>query len=430
MIDPALLRDQPERTAANMARRGFRLDLEEYGALDGQVRRLRIEEEGLRARRNELSRRIGELRKTGDDGQSAAMREEAGQVGASIKALHAESADAQQRLRDFLLALPNVLHDSVPDGSDESSNRVVRTVGEPAVHEFNPRDHVALGELHGLLDFEQASRMASARFVVLKGAFCRLHRALVQFMLDLHTGSHGYQERYVPYLVNTAALVNTGHLPKFGTENNFFSVATDDLHLIPTAEVSLANLAAGCIFAEDELPLRLVAHSPCVRREAGSYGQDTRGMLRHHQFDKVEMVQVVHPERSEQALDELVGHAERVLQDLELPYRVVELCAGDTSNGATRTFDVEVWLPGQGRYREISSCSNDLDFQARRMQARMRPKEGKDMRFVHILNGSGLAAGRALIAALENCQEESGDIRVPAALQRFMGGLQVLEVPR
>ena len=327
-----------------------------------------------------------------------------------------------------MLGLPNLLHADVPDGRKEEDNRLVRTEGEPPSFAFEVRDHVALGELHGMLDLAAGAAMARARFAVLRGAGARLHRALGQLMLDKHVEEHGYEEHWLPYLVNAEALTNTGQLPKFGDEEEmFFSTRSDDLHLIPTAEVSLANLAAGRSFTAAELPLRVAAHSPCFRREAGSYGQDTRGMLRQHQFDKVELVQVVAPEASEEAQLELLGHAEAVMKLLELPYRVVELCAGDTGAAASRTYDIEVWLPGQDRYREISSVSNDTDYQARRMKARY--KDGGKDAHVHILNGSGVAVGRAWIAVVENGQREDGAIALPAALRPYFGGAEAISAP-
>ena len=428
MIDPALLRDDPERMAANFARRGVNVDLGLFVKLDSAVKALRQEEEVLRAKRNRMSKNFANLRKEGKGKEAKDLQEEGASVGNQIKGLHGKIADEQARLDDFLLRIPNILHDDVPDGVSEEDNREIRVVGDKPELGEKPRDHVELGALLGILDFDTASNMAQARFSTLNGSGATLHRALAQFMLDTHVREHGYSERYVPYLVNTKAMTNTGQLPKFGTEHEFFSSSHDDLHLIPTSEVSLANLAAGLTLGDKDLPKRYVAHSPCFRREAGSYGKDTRGMLRQHQFDKVELVQVTAPERSVEAQEEILSHAERVMQALGLPYRVVELCAGDTGHAAHRTFDIEVWLPGQGRYREISSVSNDLDFQARRMKARYK-SEGKGAKYVHILNGSGVAVGRAWIAVLENYQDASGAVRMPEVLRPYLGGLASINLP-
>lgn len=418
MIDPSLLRGDPEAVATNLARRGFELDIETFNAIDSELRELRQEEESLRAQRNKISKEIGELYQQGKKEEAEKLQNQASLVGDDVSKVHTTVSELQERCNDFLLRLPNLLDAEVPDGKNDNDNVELRKVGEPPQLDFEPRDHVELGELLGLLDFEAASTMAQARFVVLRGDFARLHRALAQFMLEMHVKDHGYAEHYVPYLVSTQALVNSAQLPKFGTDDEFFTAKADDLHLIPTAEVSLANLCAGRTFKPAELPFKVVAHSPCFRREAGSYGKDTRGMLRQHQFDKVELVQAVAPERSAAALEEMVSHAEAVLKELELPYRVMALCSGDIGNASARTYDLEVWLPGQQAYREISSCSNVRDYQARRMAARLRLPD-KSSEFVHMLNGSGVAVGRALIAVLENYQQEDGSIRVPAALQRY-----------
>ncbi len=427
MIDPALLREDPGGMAANFARRGVDADLGRFAELDSALSELRRKEEGLRAERNRLSKEFAELKRAGKDSEAEAAKEKSVEAGAGIKELQAKIEEARAHLEGFMLRLPNVLHGDVPDGSSEADNREVRVVGErPDLGDW-ARDHVELGGLLGALDFETASAMSQARFATLAGAGATLHRALAQFMLDTHVREHGYSERCVPYMVNTRAMTNTGQLPKFGDDHEFFTSKHDDLHLIPTSEVPLANLVAGATLTDDELPLRLVAHSPCFRREAGSYGKDTRGMLRQHQFDKVELVQVTDPDSSAEAHEEILSHAERVMRDLGLPYRVVELCAGDTGSAAHRTFDIEAWLPGQGRYREISSVSNDLDFQARRMKARYR--SGKRKGFVHILNGSGVAVGRAWIAVLENFQHEDGSVRVPEPLRPYMGGLEAIRAP-
>ena len=427
MIDPALLREDPDGVAANYARRGFRVDLDTFQKLDTRLRTTQRQEEELRARRNVLAQEIGSLKRQGAHEQTGDLQAEASKIGIQIKELHTHLSETQEQWRAYLLRLPNILHPDVPAGVTPADNREVRKVGELPTWDFEARDHVELGRMHGILNFEMASAMSQSRFSVLVGAGARLHRALAHFMVDVHTQVHGYCEHYVPYLVNENALTNTGQLPKFGTANEFFSAAGDDLHLIPTAEVSLANLAAGRTFNISELPLRWVAHTPCFRREAGSYGKDTRGMLRQHQFDKVELVQVTAPEQSSAALTELVGHAERILQDLELPYRVVELCAGDTGNAANHTFDLEVFLPGQGKYREISSCSNVSDFQARRMNARLR-LVGQGSTFVHLLNGSGVAVGRAWLAVVENNQDAQGNIRIPPVLRPYMDDMVSLTV--
>lgn len=424
MIDPALLREDPGGMAANFARRGVDADLGRFAELDSALSELRRKEEGLRADRNRLSREFAEHRRAGRDGEAEEAKRQSVEAGAGIKELQARIEESRALLDDFMLRLPNVLHGDVPDGDSEDDNRVVRAVGERPDLGDGARDHVELGRLLGALDFESASAMSQSRFATLAGAGATLHRALAQFMLDTHVREHGYSERCVPYLVNTRAMTNTGQLPKFGDDHEFFTSKHDDLHLIPTSEVPLANLVAGATLSAGDLPLRLVAHSPCFRREAGSYGKDTRGMLRQHQFDKVELVQVTDPGSSAAAHEEILSHAERVMRDLGLPYRVVELCAGDTGSAAHRTFDIEAWLPGQGRYREISSVSNDLDFQARRMGARYR--EGKNKGFVHILNGSGVAVGRAWIAVLENYQDKDGSVRVPEPLRPYMGGLEAI----
>jgi seryl-tRNA synthetase len=343
----------------------------------------------------------------------------------SEKALH----EVQGELRTIELGLPNLLADDVPTGNSEDDNAEVRKWGEPRQLSFAARDHIDLGENLGDLDFESASKISGARFVVMKGQLARLQRALIQFMLDTHTGHHGYTETYVPYLVKSRALIGTGQLPKF-EEDQFKTIDDSPFYLIPTAEVPVTNLASGVIFDADALPVRYVAHTPCFRSEAGSHGQDTRGMIRQHQFEKVELVQFVSPEASMDALEELTGHAEAILQALQLPYRVVVLCSGDIGFGSTKTYDIEVWLPGQDRYREISSCSNYNDFQARRMKARFRNPDTGKPELIHTLNGSGVAAGRALIAVMENYQQEDGSIRVPEVLQPYMGGLEVIAAPR
>ncbi len=421
MIDPKLLRSEPDKVAANLARRGFRLDVAAFNALEEQRKAVQIEVDRLRSERNTQAKAVGKAKAGGEDVAPLIARSEA--LNAQLQEQEAKLVQLQVDLEKLQLGLPNLLHESVPEGRDETANVEVRRWGEPRKLAFEPQDHVALGEgVHGM-NFEAAGRIAGARFVVMSGALARLHRALAQFMLDLHTGEHGYREVYVPYLVNAATLTGTGQLPKF--EQDLFALKGEHAYyLIPTAEVPVTNLVREAIVDADRLPARFVAHTPCFRSEAGSYGKDTRGMIRQHQFDKVELVQVTRPQDSYAALEELTGHAEKVLQLLELPYRVVALCAGDVGFASARTYDLEVWLPSQGRYREISSCSNCESFQARRMQARWRNPESGKPEPVHTLNGSGVAVGRALIAVMENCQRADGSIDVPAALRSYMGGIE------
>ncbi|HEY5641835.1 MAG TPA: serine--tRNA ligase [Woeseiaceae bacterium] len=421
MIDPKLLRNAAADVAANLARRGFRFDAAGYLALEERRKALQVDTERLQNERNTSAKNIGKAKARGEDIAPllAAVKDLGEQLEASEAALQA----VQTELRDIELGLPNLLADDVPDGNSDEDNREVRRWGEPKPFDFDVRDHIELGESLGLLDFEMASRISGARFTVMKGPLARMQRALIQLMLDVHTAEHGYEETYVPYLVQAPALVGTGQLPKF--EEDLFQTRTETpFFLIPTAEVPVTNLARDMIFEADYLPKRYVAHTPCFRSEAGSYGQDTRGMIRQHQFEKVELVQFVAPDRSMAALEELTGHAEVILQRLELPYRVVSLCAGDIGFGSTKTYDIEVWLPGQGKYREISSCSNYNDFQARRMKARRRNPETGKPELLHTLNGSGVAAGRALIAVMENYQQADGSIRVPDALRPYMGGVE------
>ena len=419
MIDPKLLRQSAAEVAANLARRGFDFDAQGYLALEEQRKALQVETEELRNERNTRSKDIGRAKAQGED--IAPLLEAVKTLGEKLDGHEVQLQEVQADLRSIELGLPNLLQDDVPDGSDEAANAEVRRWGEPPEFEFDARDHIELGESLGMLDFEYASKISGSRFVVMRGQLARMQRALIQFMLDVHTTEHGYTETYVPYLVLDQALVGTGQLPKF--EEDLFKTADETpFYLIPTAEVPVTNFARDLIYEADELPLRYTAHTPCFRSEAGSYGQDTRGMIRQHQFEKVELVQFVSAERSVQALEELTGHAEVILQRLELPYRVVALCAGDIGFGATKTYDIEVWLPGQNRYREISSCSNYAAFQARRMQARRRNPDTGKPELIHTLNGSGVAAGRALIAVMENYQQEDGSIRVPDVLRLYMGG--------
>ncbi|HSD68197.1 MAG TPA: serine--tRNA ligase [Woeseiaceae bacterium] len=426
MIDPKLLRQSATEVAANLARRGFMFDVEAWQSLEDLRKAAQMEAEALRAERNASAKHIGAAKARGED---------VGQLLASVKNLGDRLQTAEERLQrtqDELqaieLGLPNLLQDDVPDGGDASANSEVLRWGKPPQFTFAPRDHVDLGTATGLLDFDAASRISGARFAVLHGTLARLHRALIQFMLDVHTVEHGYRETYVPYLVQAQALVGTGQLPKFGAD--LFRTADETpYYLIPTAEVPVTNLVRDTIVEADVLPLKYVAHTPCFRSEAGSYGKDTRGMIRQHQFEKVELVQLVSAKESAAALESLTGHAEVILQRLELPYRKVILCAGDIGFGSSKTYDLEVWLPGQNAYREISSCSNYRDFQARRMAARWRNPETAKPELLHTLNGSGVAAGRALVAVMENGQQADGSITIPAALQPYMGGLRAIAGP-
>ncbi len=423
MLDPKLLRADPAGTAAALARRGFTLDLATLGALEERRKRVQIEADRLRAERNAGAKAVGFAKAKGLDTSALLASGEA--LTAQVKAAEEQLESLQAELSDLQLGLPNLLHASVPDGLDESANVELRRWGEPRQLAFAPKDHVALGEPLGL-DFEAAGRVSGARFVVMTGPLAKLHRALGQFMLDLHVGQHGYREAYVPYLVHAVALQGTGQLPKF--EQDLFAVRGDPgFFLIPTAEVPLTNLVRDQVLPAESLPIKYVAQSPCFRSEAGASGKDTRGMIRQHQFDKVELVHIVRPDQSYAALEQLTAHAEAVLQALELPYRVLALCAGDVGFASAKTYDLEVWLPSQGRYREISSCSNCEAFQARRLQARWRnPQTGKP-ELVHTLNGSGVAVGRALVAVLENFQQEDGSIEIPQVLRAYMGGASLLQ---
>jgi seryl-tRNA synthetase len=424
MLDPRLLRTDPDSVARNLARRGFVLDVEAFRSLEERRKAAQVAADETRAARNAHAKKVGQAKGRGEDVTGLIAEGEA--LSSRLEGLEQELASVQAESDTLLLGLPNLLHEDVPEGRDESANLEVRRWGEPREFDFTPLDHVAIGEKLSTMDFEAAGRISGARFVVLRGSLARLHRALIQYMLDLHTSQHGYTEVYAPYLVARQALVGTGQLPKF--EEDLFRTTSgeQELFLIPTAEVPVTNLARESILEADTLPRRYVAHTPCFRSEAGSYGKDTRGMIRQHQFEKVELVQMAKPEESYAALEELTGHAEKVLQGLGLPYRVVALCAGDIGFGSAKTYDLEVWLPGQQKYREISSCSNCEAFQARRMQARWRnPATGKPEP-VHTLNGSGVAVGRALVAVLENYQQADGSVLVPEALKPYMGGADVL----
>jgi seryl-tRNA synthetase len=424
MLDLKLLRNDLDLVEKNLARRGYTFDREPFERLEGERKHLQLDVEERRQQRNERSKAIGKAKAASEDVEP--LMREIGELGDALATGERRLAEVAGQLDDFLATIPNLLHETVPNGRDDSGNVEVRRWGKPPDFSFIASDHVDIGERLGLLDLEAAARITGSRFVVLHGVLANLHRALIQFMLDLHTGEHGYLETYVPYLANKKALFGTTQLPKFA--DDLFAVEGDaGFFLIPTAEVPLTNLVRESIIDAAKLPIRVTAHTPCFRSEAGSYGKDTRGMFRQHQFEKVELVQVVRPEDSYDALELLVGHAETVLQRLELPYRVMALCAGDTSFGSAKTYDIEVWLPGQQCYREISSCSNFESFQARRMQARWRnPATGKP-EVVHTLNGSGVAAGRALIAVLENYQQADGSVRIPDVLQPYMRGQTVIE---
>jgi seryl-tRNA synthetase len=423
MIDPKLLRSAPEAVAANLARRGFVLDVQALRALEEKRKPFQIEADRLRAERNANAKAVGMAKGKGGDVAPLLTRGE--QLTQELAAAESDLTAVQAELEQWQLGLPNLLHDSVPDGGDEGANVEVRRWGEPRSFAFKPRDHIEIGEILQGLDFEAASRMSGSRFVVMRSHVAQLHRALAQFMLDLHTREHGYTEVYVPYLVQAQALIGTGQLPKF--EQDLFTVRGEQtFYLIPTAEVPVTNLVREQIVPAEQLPLKLVCHTPCFRSEAGAAGKDTRGMIRNHQFDKVELVQMVRPSDSYAALEQLTGNAASVLQRLQLPYRTVALCAGDIGFGSAKTYDIEVWLPSQERYREISSCSNFEAFQARRMQARWRNPDGGKPEPLHTLNGSGLAVGRTLVAVLENYQEQDGSVTVPDVLRPYMGGRERL----
>jgi seryl-tRNA synthetase len=424
MIDIQLLRKDIDSVAARLAARKFQLDVAAFNALEAERKQIQTRTEELQAKRNTLSKQIGILKGKGEDA-SAVMSEVAG-IGDELKTSAERLDQVQAKLSEFMLTIPNLPHESVPVGQDESGNVEVRKVGTPRAFDFEVKDHVDVGARLGL-DFDVAAKLTGSRFAVMKGGIARLHRAIAQLMLDTHTSQHGYTECYTPYIVNADSLRGTGQLPKF--EADLFAAKKggqegegEALYLIPTSEVPLTNMVRDDILAADALPLKLTAHTPCFRSEAGSYGRDTRGMIRQHQFDKVEMVQIVHPEKSYEALEEMVTHAENILKKLGLPYRVITLCTGDMGFGAAKTYDLEVWLPAQNTYREISSVSNCEAFQARRMQARFRNAQGKP-ELLHTLNGSGLAVGRTLVAILENYQQADGSVEIPQALQPYMGGL-------
>ncbi len=428
MLDSKYLRGEIAQTAERLASRGFVLNVAQINALEEQRRLLQVATQELQNQRNSKSKAIGQAKARGED--ITPLLAEVDGLGAELNTAKVQLDAVLAELDQIALTLPNLPDLSVPVAKDESGNVEVRRFGEIPTFNFEPKDHVAVGEaLAGGLDFESAVKIAGSRFVVMKGQIARMHRALAQFMLDLHTEQHGYTELYVPYLVNKDSLYGTGQLPKFGADLFHTQPATEEgvgMSLIPTAEVPVTNLARDRIFDLAELPQKFTAHTPCFRSEAGSYGRDTRGLIRQHQFEKVELVQLAHPEQSMAALEELTGHAEKVLQLLGLPYRVMLLCTGDMGFGSSKTYDLEVWLPAQNTYREISSCSNMGDFQARRMQARFRPEEGKKPELLHTLNGSGLAVGRTLVAILENYQQADGSVRIPEVLQSYMGGKTII----
>jgi len=424
MLDPRLLRTKLDYVKVQLARRNLCFDADAYRKLEEQRKQLQVDTQELQNERNTRSKAIGQAKARGEDIQP--LLDAVHDLGDQLKAAETRLADIQSQLQQMQLGLPNILDESVPAGKDEQANLEISRWGEPPTFDFQPRDHVDLGAQLSGMDFELGAKIASARFVVLQGNIARLQRALVQFMLDTHIAEHGYVESYVPFLVNATSLQGTGQLPKFAQD--LFRVDNDPaLYLIPTAEVPVTNIVRDVIVDDALMPLKYVCHTPCFRSEAGAYGRDVRGMIRQHQFEKVELVQIVKPEDSQRVHEELTGHAENILQKLKLPYRKVLLCAGDTGFSSAKTYDLEVWLPGQGQYREISSCSNFRDFQARRLQARWRNPETGKPELVHTLNGSGLAAGRTLIALLENYQNRDGHITIPEVLQSYLGGLTILQ---
>ena len=422
MLDIQLLRSQPAEVAARLASRGVSFDVAAFQALEDERKGLQVRTQDLQAKRNALSKQIGQLKAKGED--TAAVMQEVAGLGDELKANEEALADLLNRINAFVSVIPNLPHESVPAGKSEADNVEVKRWGAPRDFGFAAKDHVELGEALGGFDFDTAVKISGARFSLMKGAVARLHRALAQFMLDVHTQEHGYTEVYAPYLVNGNSMFGTGQFPKFADDQ--FAIVSDGLYLIPTAEVPVTNIVRDTIVDTAQMPLKFVCHTPCFRREAGSYGKDTRGMIRQHQFDKVELVRIEQPECSWDALEELTRHAEAILEKLELPYRRVALCTGDMGFSSAKTYDLEVWLPGQGAYREISSCSNFEAFQARRMQARFRGGKGKP-ELAHTLNGSGLAVGRTLVAVLENYQRADGSVDVPVALRPYMGDIELIE---
>ena len=424
MIDPQLIRNDLDNVAKQLLKRGFTLDTGQLIALEAQRKTVQVETQALQFERNTRSKSIGKAKVSGED--IAPLLAEVAELGDQLKAGETRLAEIQAELHEILQGVPNIPHADVPEGKSEDDNVEIRRWGEPTQFDFEPKDHVDLGVALGGMDFETASKITGSRFTVMSGSIARLHRALIQFMSDLHTREHGYIETYVPYIVNADSLRGTGQLPKF-SEDLFKLEGEHEYYLIPTAEVPVTNMVRDVIIDADDMPRKFVCHTPCFRSEAGSYGKDTRGLIRQHQFEKVELVQIVKPQDSDAALESLTNNAEQVLQKLGLPYRVVILCGGDVGFSATKTYDLEVWLPGQQQYREISSCSNFESFQARRMQARWRNPETKKPELVHTVNGSGLAVGRTLVALLENYQDATGKIHIPEALHPYMGGVTVIE---
>ncbi|ABI71649.1 serine--tRNA ligase [Shewanella frigidimarina] len=427
MLDPKFLRNELEITAERLATRGFILDVDNLTKLEEKRKSLQVATEDLQASRNAISKSIGQAKARGED--TSSIMAQVGDLGAQLDSKKAELAELLQQINSIAMSVPNLPDESAPVGADENDNVEVRRWGTPKVFDFEVKDHIDLGEALEGLDFKNAVKISGSRFIIMRGQIARLNRALGQFMLDLHTTEHGYTETYVPLLVNEESLLGTGQLPKFGEDLFHTKPATEEgqgLSLIPTAEVPLTNYVRDMIVDETELPMKMTALTPCFRSEAGSYGRDTRGVIRLHQFDKVELVQIAHPDHSMQALEDITSHAEKVLQLLNLPYRTMVLCTGDMGFGSSKTFDIEVWLPAQNTYREISSCSNMKDFQARRMQARYRSKADNKPALLHTLNGSGLAVGRTLVAVIENYQNQDGTITVPEALRPYMGGLSLI----
>ncbi|HIO91222.1 MAG TPA: serine--tRNA ligase [Leucothrix mucor] len=425
MLDIKLLRNDPEAIAIELKRKGYILDVEKFVQLENTRKDLQVATQELQKERNTRSKSIGQAKAKGEDIKP--LLAEVADLGDKLKAGEQQLTELQAEIESIVMGIPNTLHESVPEGLSEDDNVEIATWGEPTSFEFEPKDHVDLGLPNGWMDFEAAAKLTGSRFVVMRGPMARMHRALTQFMLDTHSMEHGYDEIYVPYMVNEDSLYGTGQLPKFAEDLFKLEDEERDFYLIPTAEVPVTNLIRGEILDADQLPMKYTAHTPCFRSEAGSYGRDTRGLIRQHQFEKVELIQFVKPEDSWDALEELRGHAEAILQKLKLPYRTVILCNGDTGFSAKKTYDLEVWLPGQQKFREISSCSNIGDFQARRMQARYRNPETNKPEFLHTLNGSGLAVGRTLVAVIENYQQEDGSIVVPDVLRGYMGGVEILK---
>lgn len=426
MLDPKVIRSQLDLVVERLALRGMTVDTALFTGLEDRRKSLQVQTEQLQSERNARSKAIGIAKAKGED--TAVLMAEVDTIAEKLSACENELKELQIQLQDVYYSLPNLPHASVPAGASEDDNIEVRRWGTPRLFDFEPKDHVDVGEALGGLDFETAAKITGARFVVMSGALARMHRALVQFMLDTHTAAHGYQEVYVPYMVNEDSLRGTGQLPKFGQEL-YKLQGEKPLYLIPTAEVPVTNILRDEIVAEEKLPIKYVCHTPCFRSEAGAYGKDVRGMIRQHQFEKIELVQLVKPEHSYAALEQLTQHAETILQKLELPYRVVALCGGDLGFSSAKTYDIEVWLPGQQKYREISSCSNFEDFQARRLQARYRLAGAKKPELLHTLNGSGLAVGRTLVAILENYQQADGSLVVPQVLRPYMSGVSVIQRP-